>query len=415
MQDRDRRRAVSALYCFAQILYWSSGFITIGYATAYLGSIGFSEGFIGLITAVGGLAGFLAALGFSVRIDKAGPGLLYRILGVVLASQLLLIVGLAFSQGDKTATALLYTVLLSFGHAMNSLFSKLYIDLKMRGIPIDFGFARGLGSLAYAGCSFLVGHSLQHYPQFYLHTLTWVLYLLLLIVTVLIGMINRRLPGEALPRPEKERSSGRLRMGCFFRSYAAFLVLVIGISAVSASNRTFSTYLVNLVIELGGDVRSFTTITGFLALIEIPVMLFFSRLRRKHSLSNMLLVSLLLYALKLGGAAAAHSLPILFAAITTQTFAAGIFHPASVEFVRENIPLKDTAKCQAILDGGPVFVSFVTILCFGNMLERVPARTVCLLLFLLALAGTLISKLAIKKIGTVSGKTDKKSNPTILP
>ena len=112
----------------------------------------------------------------------------------------------------------------------------------------------------------------------------------------------------------------------------------------------------------------------------------------------MLLISLLLYAVKLGGAAAARSLPVLFAAVSAQTFAAGLYHPASVEFIRETIPHKDTAKCQALLDGAPVFVSFLTITGFGVLLDSVPARSACVILFLLALLGTLICRLVIFRV-----------------
>lgn len=399
MSPKKRSRTwISLLYCLVQMLYWSSGFTTVGYATAYLGKIGFSNSSIGLITAVAGLIGFALMFCLSVWIDRAGSVFLYRAIVCILLIQVLLIAFFSSSQYAGLLPAVLYSLFISHAHAINSLLSKLYIDLKKRRIQIDFGIARGLGSLAYAGSSFSIGYLLAHRPEAYIHYLTLAFYLMLLIIMLTLQRLVCRLPvdHESVPAAREEKT--KLRIGAFLRDYRFFIVLVFGISLVSASNKTFTTFLVNVVKGLGGETRSFTTITGFLALIEIPVMLFFSKIRRKHSISSMLLLSLILYAVKLGGAAAARSLPVLFIAVTTQTFAAGFYHPASVEYVRETIPHQDTAKCQALLDGAPVFVSFLTTTVFGALLDSAPTRFVCILLFALAVLGVSVSKLVIKKV-----------------
>lgn len=396
------QKIITILYCLVQMLYWSSGFTTVGYAAAYLGKIGFSNGAIGLITAVAGLAGFALVFCLSVQIDHAGGPSLHRVIACILLLQMLLIAFFAFCRRAGVLPAVLYALFLADGHAMNSLFSKMYINLKKHGVRIDFGFARGLGSLAFAGSSFAIGYMIAQRPEVFVHYLTLAFYALLLPATLLIRKLAEGLPAELECTPAPAEEKAPLRTGAFLRDYRFFIILVLGVSLVSASNKTFTTFLVNVVQGLGGDTRSFTTISGFLALIEIPVMLFFSKIRRRRSISSMLLFSLLLYAVKLGGAAAARSLPVLFAAVSAQTFAAGLYHPASVEFVRETIPHKDTAKCQALLDGAPVFVSFLTITGFGVLLDSVPARRACLILFLLALLGTLICKLVISRVQLAS-------------
>lgn len=399
MINENRSRApVALLYCLVQILYWSSGFATVGLAAAYLGRIGFSSGSIGFITAAAGPIGFMLVLCLSVRIDRAGPDTLYRVIAGLLTVQILLIAGLALSRYAGVVTALLYTLFLSHAHVMNSLFSKLYINLKKCGLRIDFGVARGLGSLAYGCSSFAAGYLMARHPERFVHSLTLIFYTLLLFVILALRMLSRRVPLPPDPVSPPAEEHPPLRLGAFLWNYRLFFVVALGLSIVSASNKTFTTFLVTIVEELGGDIRSFTAITGFLALIEIPLMLFFSKLRRKRDVPAMLLASLLLYAAKLGGAAWARSLPVLFAAVTAQAFAAGLYHPARVEYVREVIPHRDTAKCLAILDGTPVFLSFLTILGSGRLLDSIPARTVCLLLFLLALLGTLISGSVIFRV-----------------
>ena len=334
----------------------------------------------------------------SVLLDRAEAGLLYRVISGILVFQLLLIGAFRVCSYSAPLFALLYTVFLSLSHVMNSLFSKLYIDLTEQGLHIDFGLSRGLGSLAYAGCSFFVSYLLSRQPDLFIHSVTAVIYIGLLFVILGLRALSRRLPGRpvAAPVPVEKHSPPRLRG--FLRNYRPFLFLVLGISLVTASNRTFTTFLVVLVEELGGSLRSFTKITGFLALIEIPVMLFFSRFRKRHTISTLLVFSLLLYAVKLGGAAAARSLPVLFVAVTAQTFASGLFHPASVELVRETIPHRDAAKCHALLSGVPEYVAFLFISGFGRLLDIAPARVICFSLFLIALAGTLISRMASPKI-----------------
>ena len=178
-----------------------------------------------------------------------------------------------------------------------------------------------------------------------------------------------------------------------------FALLILGISLVSAANKTVTVFLVNIVRSVQGDMAAFGMLSGYLAVLEVPVILLFPRLRRKFSLPALLLCSMLFYTLKIAGFAMADSVTALLAASSLHIFSTGIFQPASVEYVRETIPHRYTATAQGLMTGLPMLVSFAATSLFGILLDRGSVRSNLIILALLALCGTLLCRPAMNQKG----------------
>ena len=154
------------LYNLMQLLYWTGGCAFVGFAAAFLQEIGFLNAEIGTISAASSAIGFALMLFVSARIDRTGGQSAYYALFITVAAQTLLLPAILCPGKPCLTVSAGYTLYLSLTLVLSSLVSKIYLDLRGEGVEIDFGFARGLGSLGYALGSLLLGYLLEK-----LHTL----------------------------------------------------------------------------------------------------------------------------------------------------------------------------------------------------------------------------------------------------
>lgn len=388
-------KTVFTLYCLVQILYWAGGCIAVGFAAAFLGELGFSNTIIGLIISVSSVAGFALMLSVSARVDAGGGRLLFRSFNATALLQAALLLAVFFVRRPTPFTALCSIAYLAATHLLGSLVTKLYIDLRKVGCEINFGVARGLGSLSYAVCSFLAGRASALRPgAFYQFAGLGCFLLVLLLALVLHGLpALSQLEGDG----EKAPHSAAYALD-FLRADRLFLALAIGVALVSAANKTTASFLVNIVESIGGDREAFGLVNGYLALVEVPVILLYSRIRKRFSSSSLLLASMVFFLLKTTAFTFIRSVAPLLLASTLQAFSVGLYQPSSVDFVVEKLPHEHSATAQSCLSGMPLLFSFVTTIVFGWLLDRFPVPSCLLMLLLCSLVGTLICFVAIRRM-----------------
>ncbi|MBR3237843.1 MAG: MFS transporter [Oscillospiraceae bacterium] len=394
MKRERRLPAAQILYTMMQICYWTGGCIALGFAAAFLHDMGFDNARVGLISASSSLLGFVLMLGVSARIDRAGTGAVNRwVCGLVLAQSVVL-AGLLSAEKPGVTAALCYTLYMALTLVLSSLLSKLYIDLRRAGIPIRLGLARGLGSLGYALASLSAGFLMGTLPDLGILGIGHGLFLL----TALLAVLLRKDTADAGETEAASATEKRAPVRELLRSSPLFLLLVAGVSLVSAANRTVTVFLVNVVENVGGDMRSFGAVSSYLALLEVPVIFLFAQMKKRWSLSALLVTSMLFYTLKLGGFVLAGSVPMLLLASSLHAFSTGIFQPASVEYVRETIPHRCTATAQGLMTGVPLFLSAATTVLFGSMLDGSSVSATLLLLLAAAALGTALCLAAVLRL-----------------
>lgn len=380
------------VYDAIQLCYWSGGCIALGFATAILQQLGYGNSAIGLISSFSSVLGFGLTMAVSRRIDRRGGRSAADWMVVIALVQAGLLASILLLPKPGIFPAVCYTAYMALTLCMSSVVSKLYMDLTRAGIPIRFGLSRGVGSAGYAVTSLCAGWLMARIAETGLLLLGYGLFL---IAALLALSLRPRLPKEP-PAPAPD--CGGWKQG-FFGAAPGFALLVLGISLVSAANKTVTVFLVNIVQNVQGNTRTFGVVSGYLAVLEVPVIFLFSRLRRKFSLPCLLLCSMIFYTLKIAGFAMAGSVTALLLASSLHAFSTGIFQPASVEYIRDTIPHRYTATAQGLMTGLPMLVSFAATSLFGILLDSSSVRGNLIILTLLALCGTLVCWAAMYKKG----------------
>ena len=83
---------------------------------------------------------------------------------------------------------------------------------------------------------------------------------------------------------------------------------------------------------MGGDTEDMGYLNSFMAAMEIPVMLFFSRLFGRRDPGKLLRVAFLCFVLKTAAVAAAPTLPFLYAAFLLQAPSFALYTAAIVPY-----------------------------------------------------------------------------------
>ena len=138
-------------------------------------------------------------------------------------------------------------------------------------------------------------------------------------------------------------------------------------------------------------------IIAFKAMMEIPVMLMYVRLTRRFRCSSVMGLASLAFAAKSAALALAGSVQGLYAANLFQALSFALMIPAMVQYVNLVVDPKDSAKGQAIANGmmtlGAVFASLIG----GPMYDLLSVRTTLVIGTIIALAGTVITLLAVER------------------
>ena len=340
-------KRITAYYSLNQVGFWMVFCLSSSFAAVYLGALGYSNTKLGSMLALGSVLGFLLGTGLSSFVDTSPRFNAADVLWPVLALQAAFFLLLLFFPARGVVTTLCYPLLLAFTLAVNTLNLKLCADFEHYESPVNYGIARSMGSAAYMVLSMLLGVWVTRFG-------VRVIPIAGLAVTALQGVSNallsrsvlrlrrKLLSGHAAPAPQ-----GR-SLGVFLRESPRFCLLLAGMALLFFSHNTTSTFLINFVEHAGGGIETLGYLTAFLTALEVPTMLFFSRIFRRRSCAAVLRFSFIFFALKTAAIAAAPNIPLLFAAESLQVLSYALYAPAIVAYVTLVVPYDDAAKGQSL-------------------------------------------------------------------
>ena len=144
------KKSLTFRYTLHQMTYWAIAAGIVSFATAFLLQKGFAASAVGALLASGNLLSCVFQPLLADRADRIGGNVLkWLTVGLTVLS------GLCFTAIQllplpNTVFGLLYLLGVFFFDAMNPLMNALNVSYTSGGYTINYGFSRGLGSLAYA-------------------------------------------------------------------------------------------------------------------------------------------------------------------------------------------------------------------------------------------------------------------------
>lgn len=393
---KKHQRYTSIAYFALQGGYWMSVCIANSYAAVFLQHRGYSNSALGLVLAIGNIAGFLLAPNLAALVDRSRRVTVYHCIWALLAAQALILVGFALIPGKSLMLSLLYCLYMATVVAVNPLNTELCFELAQWSRPVSYSPARGIGSLCYALMSFAMGQlSLRLGAD--VHPYAGLFCLLCQVVsTGVITWARSRVRPENAVRGGGQQEQG-LGLMAFIRANARFCVMMFSLALLFFSYNVSDFFLINILRSVEGDAGDLGNISAFKAMLEIPVMLFYTRLTERFRCSAVLRFAALAFVAKALAITMAGSVAMLYAANLLQALSFALVIPAMVQYVSLVITPKDSAKGQAIANGmitlGAIFASLIG----GWLYDALSVHATLLIGVAVAVCGMLLCNFTIEK------------------
>lgn len=342
-----KRQSATASYAVVQGMYWMSFCIIFSFSSVYLLDRGFSNTGIGLLIGVSGTLSAILQPLVGEFADKSRKVSLRGLIMAVAGLMLLCAAGLILSPSSPLLTLLLYGILVVFLQVLTPLVYSLGMSCVNRGISLDFGLARGIGSLGFAGISYVAGLLVAAAGARIIPLLILALYGGLLAAVLRFGYGEQNHEAEA--RKEENGSSAKGKDLGFFTRYHRFFLVLAGGTLSFTSHNMINNFLFQIMTSKGGGSEAMGMAMALAAVCELPTMFFFGWMVKRVSSGTWLKISGLFFFLKSFATCLAPGITGMYLIQGLQMFGFALFVVASVYYVNEIMEERDRVKGQACM------------------------------------------------------------------
>lgn len=324
----------------------------INFVAPYLSAAHVSTKSIGILVAVSCLLAVVFQQIFGRMVDKNlvdGKKLLLLMTAVLTVAAF----SLVFVKGGGLRAIIfggLYCITLIMMPILYS-FSFFYEN---KGISVNYGVARGCGSMSYAACSIVLGFLVAKLGT----GVVPVTYGLLgaALFAILLSMPTLKGTASASASPAQSRS---LQLSKF----PAFRLMLIGLSLVMLFHNMLMTYFIYAIEYVGGDSSNLGIALGLAAVLEIPVLFLYTRIKGNTASKYFLTASGVFFFVKAALFVAAQSVTMIYLIQCLQIVSYGLMAAARVYYVDETVGKKYETTGQAYMSAtetvGIVFGSII--------------------------------------------------------
>lgn len=374
---------ISIKYTSMQMLYWMIYSVAFGFVTYYLLGTGMKEASIGAVTAAGGIISALIQPLTGQLVDSGK--IKWRTLLVILDVLCIIFNGIMLLSGTAAAGALSYAGFIAAVNLFVPISNGACFYYESRGEKINFGTARGAGSLCYGIMAYVLG-AVSVRAGIVSVPAAGVLTSVLLLVVLLI------LPCE---KEVHDISAGEKKN--LFSEYPGFFAVVLGSTLCLSFHSISCNYLIRIVEECGGDSKIMGTAIAVAAVCELPAMFGFSRLSSRFSAGNLLKASAFCFILKSVMFLISSNVYMIYAAQVFQAGSFALMIPAQVFYSDLVMKPEDKMKGQAYMGLALTAGSFIGALSGGFLIQSMGVKSSLILGTVFTAAGFVLIAAGIKK------------------
>lgn len=327
-------------YNLMHIFYFAAICSLGGFAAIFLSYKGLSNTQIGTVT--GGacvLSIVISPLISSIASKFNKISLQHYLTGYMILAGLVYTL-IAFGNLPLALLMAAYILIYSTSNSVVPLLTTICMNFMAEGEKLNFGLARGLGSLSYALAAVLLSQVADLISPLWMSVIflgSAVLFMLSLFSTkktYAAGSSNKKSNGSLLKLPFK---------------YKSFFLILLGFAFMMGSATCLSTYLPNVIHDLKGTDSMFGYAVFFMAASELPVMAAAPKIMRKTGMMPLIGAAAVFYLLRNGLIALAGSLPVLFLGMMMQGFSYGLLTAVMTYYIQKNLEEKDQVMGQTFL------------------------------------------------------------------
>ena len=381
-------------YTLIQIFYYASICAMFGYASVFLLSKNFSNSEIGMILALGNTLAVVAQPLIAVVADKSTSSKMNLMLRMMIGIQIVLSLLIYFVPLPNIVLIIAMTFILAICMTLMPFMNSLAFVYDRHGYKINFGLARGLGSVAYAVASIILGNLVAM-----VNASVIPISYIVINVALYIGVQSYSIKGlnEATVDLE-EKHQEKVENTNFFAQHKLFMIFLIGVVAIYFTHMFINNFFIQIVNNVGGNSGHMGNAIFLAAMVELPIMAYYKKINSKFSNGFLIKFSLFFFVVKHFLTYIAKNMFVIYIAQASQVLAYAIFIPASVYYVNEVMDKKDQNKGQSLITTSMAMAGIFASLAGGVLLDLIGVKETLLVGVIISAIGFVIGMFTVKDV-----------------
>lgn len=378
-----KTKNLTPLYSFIQGLYWMNFAAIMGYSGFYLLGSGFSNTEIGIIIAVAGILSAVLQPALASYADRPESPSLKKFLQLLLVIQLILGIALVFCR-SILLTGVVYGCGVTLLQLLTPFINSLGMESINQGQKLNFGIARGMGSVAYAALSYVLGIITSRTG------ITAVPVCIMIVTLVLIGCLALfpfTKSNTVAVQNDKKQSLNPLQ---FFCKYKRFTIVLAGCVLIYLGHVLLNSFTFQIVQSKGGGSSEMGTATAIAAMSELPTLFLFGYMLKKVRCDIWFRMTGIFFTLKSLGSLLAPNMTVFYGIQIFQMLGWGLMAAASVYYVNSVMDAEDAIKGQAYITMTYTLGSVIGALLGGTLIDLSGVNTMLLFATVCAAIGSII-------------------------
>lgn len=395
----DSRKSLNIKYMASQIFYFGAFAAMMGYASVYLLYKGFSNSTIGIILSLCSILAVFMQPALASFADNHKNIEIRKIINTIVAIAIILSVALLVIPTNQTLIFILIVAIFSLETTIMPLINTLAFIFEKYGIQINFGIARGLGSVAYALTSMALGYIVEWFSPDLL-PICYVVFNALLFIVVHLFILPKN--AQIVNADEESETEAEVQENVsllkFASKYKKFIVFLLGFVLVYFAHTIINNFFIQIITNVGGNSSDMGNAVFLAAMLELPTMAYFTKLSQKVNCGTLIKASIVLFLAKHAITYLATNMVMIYIAQVLQMGAYALFIPASVYYVNCKVDNKDIVKGQSFVTTSMTMSGVFANIIGGILLDAVGVSEVLLIGVILSLIGAVIVLFTVEKV-----------------
>lgn len=384
------KKTLTFHYMLQQMAYWAAAAGIMSFATAFLLEKGFAASQVGTLLAAGNLLSCAVQPLLADRADRIGGDVLTRLIVGLTALCIVFFSALQLLPISQWLFGLLYLLGVFTFDVMMPLLNSICVSYHHQGYAINYGLSRGIGSLAYSVAALVIGKAIADFGA------DWMIWIVLALLLANIA-ITMRYPAVERTEMLEAKENDCCSLPEFFIRYKWYCVSLLGIMLLAMFHAMTENYLIEVAGALGGDSSSVGVALFIATLVEMPVLVYFDRVKKYIPINRLLKLSGVSFLLKSVLLLLAPSVTAIYMIQLLQATSYGFLSPTQLYYANNKIAQADMVKGQAFITASYTLGCAIGNFTGGQLLDAFHVTALLIAGVIMAVAGTLILCLTVDR------------------
>ena len=383
---------MSLKYILMQSSFWFAYCGIYAFANSYLTERGFEPSGIGNILAIASLFSVFAQPFIARLIEKYEKITVRNSLMLSMFIIMLTTLIMPFITSKLILTLVYIVLVTSLLNAQTYMYTFIFEYIN-KGYNINFGLARGLGSVSFATASFFLGAIGSKIGFGFMPIMAAIISIIVIITIFTFDKIQ-----DSVEVIEAENVDRNIKY--FFNKYRQFCYIMIGLALVLMTHTLINSFALNILTGMSKGSREVGIGFMIAAGVELPIMYSMIYLNKKLGYVKLFRIFVITFVVKIFITLIAYmnsNIYLFYFAQFTQITGYAIYLPAAVYYTNDIMEPEDRVKGQAYVGVSSMVGAIIGSITGGYIIEQYSVGAMLIYGIIMGIIGLLIVFSNLKK------------------